>query len=211
MTKQGLALSNSALQAMDKNRFSRDDDNNAVSAMEIVKEVLETEYPNSTFKLEKKVYIKDVYNLDFDNPIIKDCFKSARCGYISPDGGVIYKDDMPIVSVEMKNQGSEATRKTRKQGNALERGAKNVKIMKDFFKSKGITTKPYIMFCHGYDFEVYKTAWRIALSFVDYQIDKVNMLNSDEINLFIQPDDFTVEQIASVIYATAKTTIAEIG
>lgn len=199
MTKQGQILANSKEQALDKNRFSKNDDNNAVLAMEIVKERLEKEKPHNKYTIEKRLYIKEVYNLDFNNPIIAELYK-GRGGYISPDGGILYENGKPICAVEMKNQGSERTRTTRQQGNALERGHKNLKIMKDYFEKNGVYNKPYIIFCHGFDFEVYKSAWRIALSFVDYDINKINKVNTDEIDLYIQPEDYTIEQMVDIIY-----------
>jgi hypothetical protein len=124
--------------------------------------------------------------------------KENESVYMKPDGGVfvihfIDGQSIPILIIEDKVQGTndllfEQNKKRQATGNAIERGAKNIRGAEMLFANLPIF--PYVMFASGCDFHSSETiAKRIEMmnmGFPNHYIGITPAMTSDEMNGKIQ-------------------------
>ena len=113
--------------------------------------------------------------------------------FMKPDGGILFaiKDGrrIPILMTEVKDQGTndllfEQNKKRQSTGNAIERGAKNIRGAEMLFS--GQTIFPYVIFASGCDFHHSETIAK-----------RIEMMNMGVPNHYIEVrPDSTVENVA---------------
>jgi type II restriction enzyme len=167
-----------------KNIKSKKQDSKIVKVVKRVMDELSVKYPNLKFEYDKRLFLKDLIvslkkgnpNFDFEDVLITT--------HIKPDGGVIYmiKDDIkhPILVSEGKRQGTNDVRLSeglskQSKGNAVERLAKNVKVIELLFSNEKIN--PLVVFLQGCDFHPTETI-------VDRVKSIFHFLKQNQINLY---------------------------
>ena len=114
-------------------------------------ENLEVKYPERNIILKKTIPQTDI-SKHFNQSYTTSNPKSS----IKPDGGILFIDDIPILSTEAKKQGTNNLRcqeglKKQAMGNAIERAHKNYNEIKNLFHPYPYTG--YILFGYGCDFQ----------------------------------------------------------
>ncbi len=111
--------------------------------------------------------------------------------YMKPDGGILYAisdtKKIPILIVEDKVQGTndilfEQNKKRQATGNAIERGAKNIRGAEMLFASLGIF--PYVMFASGCDFHPTETIAK-----------RIEMMNMGFPNHYSLDEPFSIKKV----------------
>jgi hypothetical protein len=125
-------------------------DNSVKNVMKDVRKQCAKKYPDHKWSIKRQILLTEIAKL-----VTSEHIPSNIRSNIQPDGGILYRDETPILVIEAKKQGTNNTRqskglKKQAKGNAIERAAKNNNELKNLF----IRDKyfPYIIFCYGCDF-----------------------------------------------------------
>ena len=118
--------------------------------IQVLKDI-QLKYPNHNFILKKT--LKQVHIAQSFNP---SYIPSNPKSTIKPDGGILFMNDIPILTTEAKKQGTNDLRctegkKKQAMGNAIERAHKNYNEIKNLFHPYPYTA--YILFGYGCDFQ----------------------------------------------------------
>lgn len=153
------------------------------TATEEVFSLLEKLYPHLTFKIEKKLMLKDITSVIKNlNPGMKLQLEKDS-SFLKPDGGIIYienegKKYIVLIS-EAKRQGTNNERliegkKEQAKGNAVERLGKNVIGFRAYFSDEEIF--PFVCFGEGDDFKK-------DSSILD-RVNTISLFSINETNLY---------------------------
>ena len=167
-----------------KNDVSKCKDKKIMKVVYRVMVILEKKHHELRFEHDRSLYLKDlIFSLKKENPDF-DFEDVLPNSHILPDGGILYmiKNGIkhPILVSEEKQQGTNDLRineglSKQSKGNAVERLAKNLKVIELLFSNEKIN--PFICFLQGCDFHPTE-------SIVDRAKSIFHFLKKDTINLY---------------------------
>lgn len=151
---------------------------------------------------------------------IKNYKSEGNNSFVKPDGGILYyiKHNIhyPILITEAKKQGTNDIREQegkpkQGKGNAIERAYKNSKEFELYCRQFPIF--PYIIFACGCDFEKGSSINDRLDAITDYLPRNKIYVGTEHrvVNLFVQVQPFTKQQIFDIMYKVAEKSIKIIG
>ena len=172
---------------------------------------LRKEYPNIIFELLARVYKKKLHE-SLGLSILGGYYENDT--YFLPDGGMILADGIPIYVSEAKKQGTNAERALeglagQAQGNAVERGYKNIKEVEIIMLEQ--PHFPYVLFCFGCDFNPGSTiidrlsAATLYYPFNELYVDKEGM--PARASVFLNNTGFTEEEMFNISYEICQESL----
>ena len=171
-------------------------------------------YPDFTFVVKNKIYLKDIVNdikLKTGND---DFFCELESTYITPDGQFLYavKDGVEnlILISERKNQGTNDRRindglKKQSMGNACERLAKNIRGVEMLMITEDIF--PFVTFLGGCDFKEGSTIrdrivtmgqfCKLNTTYVKKMTLGTNKISRG--SYYVRNDEWTIDEMSSIL------------
>ena len=162
---------------------------------DVVIPMLKEKYPDIDSK-----YIKQLHGISYAFKINPNYIPSSKKSFISPDGGIVLANGIPVLITEAKKQGTNDKREAegkckQASGNAIERACKNFNVLKDYMSTFDVNYFPYLVFGYGCDFKEGSTIIDRLASMTRYQPYNQFLIKNDgyhqRASIFIQPEPFS--------------------
>jgi type II restriction enzyme len=196
------------------NETSKKQDKTIIISRDNVIAELVKMYPEITFVVKKKIYLKDIVEQVKLNTGNNNFFCELDSTYITPDGQFLYavKDGVEnlILISERKNQGTNDRRirdglKKQSMGNACERLAKNIRGVEMLMLPEDIF--PFVTFLDGCDFKEGSTIRDRIVTMGQFfplnttYVKKLSLLSTkiSRGSFYVRNDEWTIDEMSSIL------------
>jgi|ETNvirnome_2_130_1030620.scaffolds.fasta_scaffold08262_2 type II restriction enzyme len=187
---------------------------------EVLTQLKET-YSDWDFEHHNTIYKKEWHEWDDQYPQDFGTYYEINKPYFKPDGGIITatkNDKSYIIYVgEAKKQGTNDIRALegkpkQSKGNAIERSYKNIQEVRMLMHMQGGGYLPYVLFCHGCDFEpgssILDRATALTWNSPFNRIYCENVSGFERASVFVSPEGFTREEMVDISFEMCERSLA---